>query len=85
MSRLPKPILAGLREARDMMEMTPQKFSSGFPTDFVIECDADGAIRPGAKPVHQTEFIVEKTRLWRSSWVIRPLDVVIDWASGGVR
>lgn len=82
MSRLPKQILAILQETRDTAGMSPKKFSAGFPRDFVIECDADGTPRKGAQPVQLTEFIVEKTRLWRSSWIIARLDRVIKWAEG---
>lgn len=74
--RVPAHILYKLKDVRATAMMETASF--GFPNDCVkatghFEANFEG---------HPDEYIKEKTRLWRESWIKGPLDDIIAWAEG---
>lgn len=74
--RVPQDILRALERARQAATMVDASF--GFPKDVVkgsahFEKDFEG---------HPDDYIKEKTRLYRETWIIGPLDRAIAWAKG---
>lgn len=74
--RMPRKILEALKEARKAATMENARF--GFPDDTMT---ADLHME-NPKTMHPDAFIKETTRNYRRSWIISPLDQVIDWAEG---
>jgi len=76
MRRVPQHIINKLKEVRATATMETASF--GFPNDEVI------ATHHGERGLiaHPTDYIKERTRPWRHSWVIGPLDEILEWAEG---
>ena len=78
--RAPKHVIATLRQLRGLATFTTAAF--GMPDETVVG-------RPSAsmmsKPVEvpTDEFIKERTRIFRETWMIPELDKLIEWAEGG--
>lgn len=72
--RMPRKILEALKAARAAATMEEASF--GFPDDKVV---ASMHMRD-TKTLHPDDFIKGQTRLYRQSWIIAPLDQVIEWA-----
>lgn len=74
--RIPRKILDALKEARKAATMEDASF--GFPHDTVT---ADLHMQ-NPVTMHPDAFIKGETELYRQSWIISPLDRVINWAEG---
>ena len=68
--------LSTIRAVRDIATMENASF--GMPHEYVQRCDSRGNPYANEGPFHMTDFIREQTRLWRESWIIGPLDDLIE-------
>lgn len=74
--RAPQHVIDKLREARRVANM--ERASFGFTFDTVT---IEGGFDAGTKMTVDA-FVKEKTRLYRESWLLPPLDDLIAWAEG---
>lgn len=75
-NRIPQHVIDRLKKIRQTATMNNASF--GFPHDTVTHTHHF----EDTKTEHPDDYIKEKTRLWRLSWIIEPLDEVIAWAEG---
>ena len=78
--RIPLERIRELKELRRIATMENASF--GMPGDHVIHHAWGPDAVPGGEKKDTTEFIADRTRLWRQSWLIGPLDDLIAWAEG---
>lgn len=75
--RAPKHVIADLRAALNYAQMTEN--SARFGRDEVtLNAGKDYARAMGT----EDEFIKERTRLWRQSWLIPRIEKALAWAEG---
>lgn len=74
--RVPNRLMRALEGARKSATMEQASF--GFPGDTVTH----GHHMEAKATEHPDTYIKERTRLYRESWIIHPLDDVIAWAKG---
>jgi len=70
--RIPTKMLNRLREARKAATLANASFNAPTPSVFI----------KGATLKDPDSYIKETVRLHHSTWIIGPLDVVINWAEG---
>lgn len=68
-------VLRLLYEARNAARMASARFSDTDGSD-LVRLSTIGTVR--TEPVDETKYIVERTKLFRESWVIAPLTRAID-------
>lgn len=65
-----RALIEELKELLDVAEMKSANFDSPFDSPLTNSVPID--------PQRPTEFIRDRTRIWRQSWLIRPLQALID-------
>ena len=76
---MPRHLLDKLKEARNCATFSSQYAGFGFPGDRVKAIEHGGE-RETEHSVH--EFIEDRTRIYRETWILPYLDAVIAWAEG---
>lgn len=75
MAKLPRDIIEKLLEARKAA--TLENASFGWPNDEVTALHRqEGKVMN----MHPTDYIKDRVRLHHQSWIIHPIDVVLEWA-----
>jgi hypothetical protein len=74
MAKLPKHIIDKLKEARRHARLESASF--GFPNDTIT------ARHHGEQDItcHPTEYIKGRVRLHHASWIVGPIDEILEWA-----
>ena len=65
-----KKVITLLEDARNAATMRDAGF--GFPNEHVVKCGATGIAH--SSPEHIMKFIVDRTALYRETWIIPQLD-----------
>lgn len=76
MPRLPQKIIRSIREVRHTATMK----TASFGDTHYVPCDANGTPHPGAPAVTLDKLIKDRTAAYRNSWLIAPLDSVLEWS-----
>jgi len=77
MPHINKRQLAQLREIRRHLAMETCSFGSTHNEHVIPGYKGTGGFRALGEPIGATDYIREKTRPWRDSWVLSPLDQLI--------
>lgn len=75
MPYISKTQLRTLEKVREHLEMMHCSF--GVIGEHVVRCDKNGAVWAGEKPAIATDYIRDRTRIWRKTWVLEPLDAIL--------
>ena len=76
MPYISKKQLKTLRQVRSVLTMESAGFGKAID-EHVLLCDGEGNPIRGATPIKAAEYVRDRTRLWRDTWVLGPLDAII--------
>lgn len=81
--RVPSKILRELQEARKSATFETAQFGFGSEQWLRVQARHGEEHHTASGPVNITDLIVDRTKLYRETWIVAALDRVIEWAEGG--